>query len=681
MRCLKPFQGILNRALCAAALGAAAAGAADFALQSPAGNITVTLSLSEGAGALSYKVQSGGTEVIGTSSLGILTSKGDFTGGLALASKTPRVIDESYWLPSGKWSTYVNHANELELTLTKGGQEMHLFFRAYDDGIAFRYAVPGTGNIEVTGENTTFALGGGTINYWGMAHPNNYGYETPLSGINGSNTISVPALCELTDKKHFLFVAQAGTYGNYIIPWYQRQGGTLKLMFPLDQKTPVKTTLPFASPWRMVIVSPNGLGKITESMMMENLNPPTEPELVGAPWIKSGGATWDFIAGDGANLKPWIDFDADMGWSYHVADAGWEGRVQDMAGTTAYGKTKGVGIIVWGKVANKTFLNTPERAEAWMANLEKLGISGAKIDFFDQQDTTHAATADLEDTQYRLWIRDFLSTIAIKHKLLVEFHGCAVPSGERRRWPNLMAAEAVSGAEHRQSGPTHELLIPFVRDIMGPTSFTPVNLARTVGSYGWMLGETVAFETGIQIFSDSPDKYKTFPGLPFMKVVPANWDETKFIEGYPASYISIARRKGPNWFIGGMSSETRTAQIPLGFLRTGATYEVDIYRDGGSKTTLTVEKKTLTSKDALSIPVSASGGFAVYLKDANPIGVMPLGAPARRRSDAWSASVGLRGWGNKGVTIRDMQGRLVPGTISGTARRDAFGVLVSKPAP
>jgi alpha-glucosidase len=652
-----PINHVLWPALAAAlGLGFAPAGAADYALKSPSGNISVTLSHNEGAGTLSYQVQSGGTAVIGASSLGINTSQGDFTGGMAFSAKAQRTVNETYWLPTGKWSTYVNHAEELELTLTKGGKEMHLFFRAYDDGIAFRYALPGSGDVEISGETSTFALSGANINYWGMPHPNNYGYETPLAALNGSTTLSMPALCELSDRKHFLFVAQAGTYQNYIIPWYQREGGTLKLMFPLDQKKAIKTALPFQSPWRMVIISPDNLGKIAESMMMENLNPPTEPELVNAPWIKAGRASWDFIAGDGANLKPWIDFDARMGWAYHVADAGWEGRVADMAGTTAYGKAKGVGIIVWGKVANKTFLNTPENIEAWMTKLEGLGISGAKVDFFDQADTTHAATADLEDTQERLWIRDLLSLSAVKHKLLVEFHGCAVPSGERRRWPNLVAAEAVSGAEHRQSGPTHELLIPWVRNIMGPVSFTPMNFARTVGSYGWMLGETVAFESGVQIFSDSPAKYETFSGVDFLKIVPANWDETKFIEGYPASYTVIARRKGSDWFIGGMSANARTAQIPLGFLRAGASYEVEIYRDGASKTALTIEKQTHGSRDMLSIPMMASGGFALHLRDLNPIAVIDT-RPAPRARAARTLLQGFGGSLPAGLSIFDLRGR------------------------
>jgi alpha-glucosidase len=601
---------------------------------------------------------------------------------MAFVGKTARVIDETYTLPTGKWSTYVNHGNELELVFSKNQQEMHLFFRAYDDGIAFRYALPGAGDLQVTGETTTFALQGAAVNYWGMPHPNNYGYETPLSGLNGSTTISMPALCELADKKHFLFVAQAGTYQTYVIPWYQRQGNTLKLMFPLDQKGPVVTTLPFASPWRMVIISPNNPGKISESMMMENLNPPTEPDLVGAPWIKAGRASWDFIAGNGTDLRPWIDFDNAQGWSYHVADAGWEGRVPDMTGTTAYGKTKGVGIIVWGKVANKTFLNTPERIEAWTAKLQGLGISGGKVDFFDQADTSVAKTDDLEDTQERLWIRDLLSTAAIRHKLLIEFHGCAVPSGERRRWPNLMAAEAVSGAEHRQTSPTHELLIPFVRNIMGPVSFTPVNIGRTIGTYGWMLGETVAFETGIQIFSDSPEHYAAFPGLPFMKMVPANWDETRFIEGYPASYLVIARRKGSDWFIGGMSAQARTVQIPLSFLRAGTTFAADIYRDGASRTSLTIENRTLTGKDVLSIALSASGGFAASLKDANPIAVLGRAHAGRIAPEGYVKLLGPAVlpeglMGNAPVTIRDMQGRLL---YSGgkPARQGSFGARVVK---
>jgi alpha-glucosidase len=337
---------------------------------------------------------------------------------------------------------------------------------------------------------------------------------------------------------------------------------------------------------------------------------------VDAPWIRGGRASWDFLAGDGDKLRTWIDFDAEMGWEYHFADAGWERRVPDMAAVAAYGKTKKVGIVVWGKVANKTTVNTPERAEAWMAQLEKLGVSGAKIDFFDQRDTTVEKTDDLEDTQARLKVRDFLSEIAAKHHLLVEFHGCAVPSGERRRWPHLMSAEAVYGLERKQQIPQHDLTIPYVRNIMGPVSYTPVLLDRSAGSYAYQLGQAVIYETGIQIFAEKHGRLRTFEGLELLKALPTAWDEPKFIEGYPASHAVVARRKGDQWFVGGITDEARTARVPLSFLKTG-TFEAAVYRDGESKTALVKERSKVTSKDVLRIPMLKNGGFAVVLKPAS----------------------------------------------------------------
>jgi alpha-glucosidase len=492
-----------------------------------------------------------------------------------------------------------------------------LVLRAYDDGIAFRYVLGGTGDLEVTGETTSFPLGSGEVTLWGQAHPNDYGYESPL-GPTTAERISMPVLAGLDERDHFLFVAQAASYGHYVIPHYRRQGNVLAVSFPLDQKEPVRTRLPFASPWRLVIVSPGGLGRIVESTMLENLNPPTEPALVEAEWVRPGRASWDYIAKDGDRLRTWIDFDARMGWEYHVADAGWQRRVPDMAEVVAYGKAKGVGIVAWGKIANRDFLNTPERAEAWMAELAKLGIRGAKIDFFDQRDDTGEKTDDLEDTQARLHVRDFLSEIAARHRLLVEYHGCAIPSGERRRWPHVMSAEAIYGMERRTQNLGHDLTVPFVRNVMGPASFTPFHLERSAGSHAYQLGQAVLYEAGIQIYAERHDRILAFEGVELLKAVPASWDEIRFLDGYPSSHVVLARRKGKDWFVGGITGEARTARVPLSFLEHGVRYEATVFRDGAGKDALVREEKTLTSQDTPSIAMLPAGGFAIHLKHPAP---------------------------------------------------------------
>jgi alpha-glucosidase len=486
---------------------------------------------------------------------------------------------------------------------------MHVRLRAYDDGIAYSYALPGSGPVEISGEASGFRLSGGEITYWGQPHPNNYGYETMLGPVT-ADRLSVPVLARLGERDHFVFVAQAASYGTYIVPNFRREGPLLKVSFPMDQEGPVKTSLPFQSPWRVAIISPGSLAKIVESTMLENLNPPTEPELAGADWVKPGRASWDYLAGDKDKPQRWIDFDVQMGWEYHLVDAGFERRF-DVPAATQYARGRNVRVIGWGYTPD---LNTPEKAEQVLSHYAEMGLGGAKLDFFDHNPFTgNKRTNDFEDTQASLQMRDYLIEIAAKHHLVLEFHGCTVPSGERRRYPHFMTAEAVAGMEKRNGRTENELTVPYVRNIMGPTSFTIVKFDRSVGSYAYQLGQSVVYEAGIQIYAERHDRLLAFPGVEFLKRVPSTWDETRFLDGYPASHAIYARRKGPDWFLGGLTSQPRTAEVPLSFLKPETPYTAHIYRDGTSPTDLVVETKPVTSETKLEIPMRQAGGIAVYL--------------------------------------------------------------------
>ena len=586
---------------------------AQYSVKSPDGKLGIAVR--DGRDGLTFTITSGRTVLVNRGALGITTNRGDLANGLRFTGQSRAVVNETYRLPVGKRSTYVNHAHELDLAFRKDAQELHLVLRAYDDGVAFRYVLPGTGDIEISRERTTFPLAGANVGYWGQPHPNNYGYETPLGPV-AADRISMPVLAQLADRGHFVMVAQAASYGSYVIPNFKRAGNTLAVSFPMDQKEPVRTSLPFASPWRFVIVSPEHAGRIVESVMPENLNPPTEPALRDAPWIRPGRASWDFIAGDGKKLGTWIDFDVEMGWEWHVTDAGWQNRTPDMAATTAYAKARNVAIMAWGKVANRDFLYRHDRADAWMADLARLGIRGAKIDFFDQRDSTATATDDYEDTQGRLQLRDFLSETAAKYHLMVEYHGAAIPSGERRRWPNLASAEAVYGLERRVQNIQHDLTIPYVRNVMGPVSYTPFHLQRSIGSLAYQLGQSVIYEAGIQIFAERYDRILGFSGADFLKALPATWDDTRFVDGAPSSHTILARRKADAWFVGGMTRDARSASVPLSFLTAGTAYEAAISRAGADKAALVIDQQLVKRGDVLTVQMLAGGGFAVRLRPA-----------------------------------------------------------------
>ncbi|WCJ60650.1 glycoside hydrolase family 97 N-terminal domain-containing protein [Fontisphaera persica] len=577
---------------------------------SPNGSIQATLHLEESSGALFYRVRSRGAVVLENSPLGITTSEGDFTAGLSVSSVTRREINETYTLPVGKRSTYVNRANERELLVRKEARSLRLRFRVYDEGVAFAYVLEGTGPVKIHGEASGFRLPSlGGIKYWGQSHPNNYGYETMLGQVD-SERVSMPLLAELEDVRHFVFLAQAASYGTYIVPHFQREGRMWRVRFPLDQEGPVETSLPFQSPWRVVIISPQTPAVLVESTLLENLNPPTEPALRNAEWIRPGRASWDFLAGDRDKPQVWIDFAAEMGWEYHLVDAGFERRF-DVAAATQYARQKNVRLIGWAYTPN---LNTPEKAEEILSRYAQMGLSGAKVDFFDHHPITgEKRTRDFEDTQASLKIRDYLMEIAARHHLVLEFHGCTLPSGERRRYPHFMTAEGVAGMEKRNPRIENELTIPFVRNVMGPVSFTVIKFDRSLGSYAYQMAQAVVYEAGIQIYAERHDRLRAFAGVDFLKQLPSTWDETRFLEGYPETHIGLARRKGQTWYVGGMTVQPRMAQVSLSFLDKPLNYRAEIYRDGTSRTNLILETQTVNSASRLEIPMQQNGGFAIRL--------------------------------------------------------------------
>jgi alpha-glucosidase len=594
-----------------------------FTVASPDGRIVATLTYEDGEGTLSYRVASGNKEIISPSPIGIHSDRGDFRSGMRLVGNSRAVVDETYTLPQGKVSTYRNHANERVLRFRKNGQEMHVRFRAYDDGIAFSFAIPGQGNMELYGENSTVTLSGQKFTYWGQSHPNSYGYETRLGPIDSAR-MSNPVLAHLEDRDHFVLMGQAATYGNYVQSHFDRSGSNFRYSFPLDQDSlgPVRTTLPFQSPWRMVIVSPQTPRKIVESYMVENLNPPTDPRLLDPDgtvkdWVRPGRVMWDFIAGDRDNPKLWIDAAAQMGWEYYLADAGFAnanrfGGDTGVRKATAYAAERGVSVIGW---AHTRDYDTYDEAASNMRQYSDWGLKGAKIDFFDHNTLSDHPRdwRDYEDTQRSLQMRDWIFELGIANQFLLEFHGSTIPTGERRRYPHLMTLEAVNGMEKRQPDVTNDLCIPFIRNVMGPVSYTIIRFGRSPGSHAYQMAMSVVYEAGLMIYAEHGDTLLKWPGREMIRGVPATWDETRFIDGMPGSHVVIARRKGDAWFIGGMTRSARTANIVLDFLAPGKDYDLLLFRDD-THTTMHSETRTANTTTPLSIAMLDNGGFTVRLR-------------------------------------------------------------------
>jgi len=222
---------------------------ATFPVASPDGKTRITVLLDETDGSLSYRVTSRDVPIVDKSPLGLTTDLADFTAGLVYVGSHNTEIDETYTLPQGKVSSYHNRANQLTLHFNKSGHGFDVIFRAYDDGVAFRYAIGGEGPITISAETTGFWLSGEPA-YWGQEHPNRCGYENDLGRIDGPD-FSLALLCEYKEPERWVLLAQAATYGSYCLPHLHNEGGLLRFRFPLDQKEPIKTALPFDSPWRV----------------------------------------------------------------------------------------------------------------------------------------------------------------------------------------------------------------------------------------------------------------------------------------------------------------------------------------------------------------------------------------------------------------------------------------------
>lgn len=603
-----------------AGLLAAACTPDEYSVSSPDGNIVATLKYDKEQGALSYSVQSAGQEIINLSPIGINTDKGDFRTGIRLTGGSLKTVDETYTLPQGKASVYRNHAKEQTLRFEKDGQEVNVLFRVYNDGIAFSFAIPGYGEIEFSEENSAIALSGENFTYYGQDHPNKYGYESALGPINGE-MMSNAVLAHLKDRNHFVLMGQAGTNGSYIQPHFERSGSTFRYSYPIDQKRvgPVKAGLPFRSPWRFVIISPETPGKIVESYLVENLNPPTDsaylnPDGSFKDWIKPGNVMWDFIAKDGDKPRMWIDAAAEMGWPYYMADAGFArrwGGDDSVRQIVEYAKSKNVGIIGW---AHTREFNTPEKAAETMGLYKSWGLKGAKIDFFDHNTLSENPREwdDYEDTQESLRMRDWIFDLAIKNEFLLELHGNTIPTGERRQHPNLMTLEGVDGMERRAKPAANDLTIPYIRNVMGPVSYTVIHFERCPGTHAYQLAMPIVYEAGLKIYAEHGRKLLDWPGREMIGGIPVGWDETKFIDGLPASHIVMARRKGQDWYIAGMTDQARTVDLDFDFLADGQKYDALVFSDE-ARDVMKRESKTVAKEDKLRISLLERGGFAIRL--------------------------------------------------------------------
>ena len=585
----------------------------DFELYSPDNNVKVTISLQDGN--LFYKVDENNNGIIDVSKLGLKTNRGNLDGNFTYLSDSRTTIDETYSLPTGKRSVYHNYCNEITLNLSNILLNMSVIFRAYNDGCAFRYYLPdGAGNaLTITGESTEFKY----VNFensWGMVWSNDYSeyYESRnWSQVVATKLLAVPFLTKHGDN--YCLLTEAANYGTYAASTLIPDQSVPK--FTLAPAGNISVTFPLYTPWRVMMTG--SLPTIVESTMVENLNPPSE--FTDWSWIVPGRVSWDWggehtQTGDFNTDLTYIDFAARMGWEYSLMDDGW--KDSQVPTIMSRANSNGVKIFLWFNTSQ--FPNDKAGMKTILQKYKDQGVVGVKVDFWEN------------DNQATMQKYDTLMAAAAEVKMLLDFHGCTKPSGIKRRWPHLMTTEAVLGGEfyiQNSNMPTvtDNINLTFTRNVIGSMDYTPVEFAtptrgeggitRTNTSWAHQVAQSVAYESGIQVFLDSPENYDNNISREFLKKVPTRWDDTKCLEALPDQYSTIVRRNGDDWYLGALCNNARNMDISLDFLDDGVYYAY-IYKDGNCKTVIDFEKRQVQKSDRLTIPMLKSGGVAVlFSKD------------------------------------------------------------------
>jgi alpha-glucosidase len=572
-------------------------------IASPDARLTVDLDVDD-EGRPGYRLFRDGEPLIRRSPLGLSTDSADLSRALVVVSYSePETVRGEYRLWTGKRRKARFEGIERSLTLrTRTAESLTIRMRLFNDGLAWRYELPGDAadseTIEAEFSGVHFfsetrawlqpkaeARSG-----WSQVNPS---YEEdyrqaiavgePAPGDAGW---VFPALFKY--RNSWLVLTEAGMDGGWPGSSLARhsEDGLYRLRFPqapevvFDGARAPSGPRPLRSPWRILAVGE--LATIVDSTLGTDLAAPTA--LKETDFIEPGAAAWSWgvLKDDSVTLavqKEFIEYAARMQWAYVLVDVNWDARIgyAGIAELIDHGRDRGVGLFLWynssgdwneTKYTPKGQLLRREDRRREFAKLERMGVRGIKVDFFpgDGASVFKYYTDILED--------------AADHRLMVNFHGSTLPRGLQRTYPNLMTSEAVKGFEfvtfeqpNADSEATHVAMLPFTRNLFDPMDFTPTvlgdipDIARRT-SNGFQLALPVLLWSGLQHIVTTPAQMSAVPDFAqdYLRSLPVVWDESRLVAGEPGQFVVLARRAGTRWYVAGVNAnEPRRLEMNLGF--------------------------------------------------------------------------------------------------------------------
>lgn len=634
-------------------LGSSVASAENKQMTSPDGKLVVTVADMDGRP--SYSVSYDNVLFLKPSPLGMIANIGDFSSGMSLEKNvSTNKIDETYELASIKKSKVHYVANEAVFSFTQQGKTIYdVIFRISNNDVAFKYKMYPQGetlSCVVKQEVTGFVFPDGTTTFlcpqskpMGGFARTSPSYETSytaddVAGKNGwGEGYTFPCLFRNGDNGWTL-VSETGVNGGYCASrLLGHKGGVYTIGFPQEGEANGNGTvspgiaLPGETPWRTITVGKT-LAPIVETTVPFDV---VKPLYSAKGEYTYGRGSWSWIIGmDGStNYKEqlrYIDFSAAMGYQSVLVDALWDkqigrDKIEELA---KYGKDKGVALYLWYN-SNGYWNDAPQTPRGIMDNaiarrkemkwMQSIGIRGIKVDFFGG------------DKQMTMQLYEDILSDANEYGLLVIFHGCTLPRGWERMYPNFASSEAVLASENlhfSQGSCDHEAfnatLHPFIRNTVGSMDFGGSALnkyynadnaprgSRRVTSDVYALATAVLFQSPVQHFALAPNNLTDAPAwaIDFMKEVPTTWDEVRFIDGYPGKYVILARRHGDKWYIAGVNAQKETLKLKVNLPMFSNGEKVRLFSDdkvlqGG------VKQIGIGKKQELQLTIPCNGGVLI----------------------------------------------------------------------
>jgi alpha-glucosidase len=612
-------------------------------LQSPDGSFSFSFyqkQRADGGTQMYYSVTYKNAMIIEESELGVLVDNKLFEAALGIPNDSCRFwcdnmelagtersrIDETWKPVYGEKSEYRNRYNEMVLQLRKGSGSasasseaydkrkyycMNIVVRAYNEGVAFRYAFPETSNglfLHITGEQTQFTLPEGTLAYYEVWAQGPYSpaklegwteeCERPLT-LKLANGLTVAlAEAELTDYARMKFALS------------DKKRNTLQASLYGD----VDVIAPYRTPWRVIMAAETATTLIENNHLMLSLN--EQCQIKNTSWIKPGKAIRVTRLNQSDALRC-VDFAAERGLQYVHLDAGWYGKeFLAESDATKVDSAKNIAIEPLVEYANSrnigVFLYVNQRAlsrqlDEILPLYKKWGVKGIKFGF-----------VQVGSQHWTAWLHNAVKQCA-QHELMVDIHDEYRPTGFSRTYPNLLTQEGIRGNEEFPDA-THNTILPFTRFLAGAGDYTICYFdPRLKTTHAHQLALSVVCYSPLQFlyWYDTPDSYSGEPEVEFFDNVPTVWDETKIVAGQIGEYIVAARKSGSSWFVGAITNnESREISIPLSFLERGKRYSAQIYADDekvATRTKVAIAEKVVDQKEILNFHLKASGGVAIRL--------------------------------------------------------------------